>query len=98
MRFRALARIVCFFLWCVSMLAGAQAQEELLRTTSEAGNRGGNLVIAQRSEPRTFNPVTAVDQNSFGVNARMQADLIHINRVTQKTEPALAKSLSPDVS
>jgi peptide/nickel transport system substrate-binding protein len=74
------------------MLAGAQAQEELLRTTSEAGNRGGNLVIAQRSEPRTFNPVTAVDQNSFGVNARMQADLIHINRVTQKTEPALAKS------
>lgn len=49
-------------------------------------------MIAQRSEPRTFNPVTAVDQNSFGVNARLQADLIHINRATQKTEPALAKS------
>jgi peptide/nickel transport system substrate-binding protein len=84
--------------WCVAallpLLTGAQAitQEDLLRTTSEPGNRGGKLVIAQRSEPRTFNPVVAVDQNSFGVNARLQADLIHINRATQKTEPALAKS------
>ena len=49
-------------------------------------------MIAQRSEPRTFNPVVAIDQNSYGVNARLQADLIHINRATQKTEPALAKS------
>ena len=84
--------------WCVlallPLLAGVQAiaQEDLLRTTSEPGNRGGKLVIAQRSEPRTFNPVVAVDQNSYGVNARLQADLIHINRATQKTEPALAKS------
>ncbi|MGC2743435.1 MAG: ABC transporter substrate-binding protein [Candidatus Angelobacter sp.] len=70
----------------------AIAQEELLRTTSEPGIPGGKLVIAQRSEPRTFNPVVAVDQNSYGVNARLQADLIHINRATQKTEPALAKS------
>src|SRR4029077_15015290 len=76
------------------VLGGAEAfaQEDLLRTTSEAGTRGGKLVIAQRSEPRTFNPVVAVDQNSYGVNARLQADLIHINRATQKTEPALAKS------
>jgi peptide/nickel transport system substrate-binding protein len=36
----------------------------------------------------------AVDQNSQGVNARMNADLVHINRATQKTEPALAKSWS----
>jgi peptide/nickel transport system substrate-binding protein len=70
----------------------AIAQEDLLHTTSEPGIRGGKLVIAQRSEPRTFNPVVAVDQNSYGVNARLQADLIHINRATQKTEPALAKS------
>jgi peptide/nickel transport system substrate-binding protein len=75
-------------------LVGAQAvaQDDLLRTTSEPGIRGGKLVIAQRSEPRTFNPVVAVDQNSYGLNARLQADLIHINRATQKTEPALAKS------
>jgi peptide/nickel transport system substrate-binding protein len=76
------------------LLAGtrAVAQEDLMRTTAEPGVRGGKLVIAQRSEPRTFNPAVAVDQNSYGVNARLQADLIHINRATQKTEPALAKS------
>lgn len=73
-------------------LAQGPATEELLRTTSEPGNRGGTLVIAQRSEPRTFNPIMAIDQNSQGVNARMMADLVHINRATQKTEPALAKS------
>ncbi|HZS28312.1 MAG TPA: ABC transporter substrate-binding protein [Candidatus Angelobacter sp.] len=73
-------------------LAQGAAPEELLRTTCEPGNRGGTLVIAQRSEPRTFNPIMAIDQNSQGVNARMMADLVHINRATQKTEPALAKS------
>lgn len=72
--------------------AQSPATEELLRTTSEPGILGGKLVIAQRSEPRTFNPVMAVDQNSQGVNARMIADLIHINRATQKTEPSLARS------
>ena len=93
-------RLKRFLLWCAIALlpfltgAHAIAQEDLLRTTSQPGNHGGKLVIAQRSEPRTFNPVVAVDQNSFGVNARLQADLIHINRITQKTEPALAKSWS----
>jgi peptide/nickel transport system substrate-binding protein len=65
-----------------------------MRTSSAPGMRGGKLVVAQRSEPRTFNPAMAVDQNSQGVNARMNADLVHINRATQKTEPALAKSWS----
>jgi peptide/nickel transport system substrate-binding protein len=76
------------------LLAGAQAiaQEDLLHTTSEPGIRGGKLVIAQRSEPRTLNPILTVDQNSLGVLGRMMGDLIHINRATQKTEPALAKS------
>jgi peptide/nickel transport system substrate-binding protein len=81
----------------VAVLLGsgnAVAQEDLLRTISAPGMQGGKLVIAQRSEPRTFNPAMAVDQNSQGVNARMNADLVHINRATQKTEPALAKSWS----
>ena len=91
-------RRVRSYLWCVFLVLSASAPaqtsttEELLRSTSEPGNRGGRLVIAQRSEPRTFNPVVAVDQNSLGVNARMMADLVHINRATQKTEPALARS------
>ncbi len=86
------------FLWCAAVLlliaahGQAAGQEDFLRSSTEPGVHGGKLVIAQRSEPRTFNPVMAIDQNSLGVNARMMADLIHINRATQKTEPALAKS------
>jgi len=89
----ARSSLVCLLALLPSIaLAQGPATEELLHTTCEPGNRGGTLVIAQRSEPRTFNPIMAIDQNSQGVNARMMADLVHINRATQKTEPALAKS------
>jgi peptide/nickel transport system substrate-binding protein len=50
--------------------------------------------VAQRSEPKTLNPVTAADATSREVIGRLTADLIHINRQTQNTEPALAKSWS----
>ena len=75
-----------------------QSGEELQVTDHEAGGYGGNLVVAQRSQPKTLNPVTAADAPSREVIGRMVADLIHINRVSQKTEPGLAKSwtLSPD--
>jgi len=46
-----------------------------------------------RAEPKTLNPLTAADAPSREVIlGAMQADLIHINRATQHTEPALAKS------
>lgn len=62
------------------------------------GNYGGRLVTALRSEPKTLNPVTALDGPSRDVIGRMVADLLHINRATQQVEPALAKSwkVSPD--
>ena len=56
----------------------------------EPGRPGGNLVISQRSEPKTFNPLTAIDASSKAIIALMTADLIHINRYTQQTEAALA--------
>ena len=59
---------------------------------AEPGNRGGRLVYLQRGEPRTFNPMFVLDDASREVVWRTQADLIHINRETQKTEPALAES------
>jgi peptide/nickel transport system substrate-binding protein len=46
----------------------------------------------QRGEPRTFNPMFVLDDASHEVVWRMHADLIHINRETQQTEPALAES------
>ena len=56
------------------------------------GHYGGTLVVAQSAEPKTLNPVTAADAPSREVIGRMMADLIHINRDSQKTEPSLAKS------
>ncbi|HKD15996.1 MAG TPA: ABC transporter substrate-binding protein [Candidatus Angelobacter sp.] len=51
-----------------------------------------------RADPKTLNPVTAVDLPSKQVLGLLSADLIHINSFTQGTEPALAKSwkISPD--
>src|SRR5260370_8493681 len=77
----------------------ASLSEELLNLPGELGNRGGRLVVSLRAEPKTLNPLTAADGPSREVIlGAMQADLVHINRATQLTEPALAKSwkISPD--
>ena len=75
-----------------------QPSEELLVTENEIGQYGGRIVTALRSEPKTLNPAIATDGPSREVIGRMMADLIHINRASQQTEPALAKSwkASPD--
>jgi len=67
--------------------------EELLQGR-DAGRHGGRLVVALRTEPRTLNPAVANDAASREVIGRMGGDLIHINRQTQLTEPALASSWS----
>ena len=70
----------------------SQPGEELQITDNPVGHYGGTLVVAQGAEPKTLNPVTAADARSREVIGRMMADLIHINRDSQKTEPSLAKS------
>jgi peptide/nickel transport system substrate-binding protein len=74
------------------------AKEDLLMLPGEVGRPGGRLVVALRGEPKTLNPLIAADARSREVIGAMQADLIHINRATQLTEPSLAKSwkISPD--
>jgi len=66
--------------------------EELQRVDGEVGRYGGHLVVGQRSEPKTLNPVTAADAVSREVIGRLMADLITINRGSQQIEPGLAKS------
>jgi len=75
-----------------------QPGEELFVTQNEIGQYGGRIVTALRSEPKTLNPAIATDGPSREVIGRMMADLIHINRASQQTEPALAMSwkASPD--
>lgn len=74
------------------------AKEELLVLQGEVGKLGGRLVVSLRGEPKTLNPLIAADARSREVIGVMQADLVHINRATQLTESALAKSwkISPD--
>ena len=95
--------ILCALALAVSAASAAAPQplttgEELLTSSAEAGRHGGRLVVALRAEPKTLNPVTAGDGPSRDVIGRMVADLVHINRASQLTEPALAKSwtVSPD--
>ena len=76
----------------VSVGRAWQASEELLRTTGEVGRYGGRIVVAQRAEPKTFNPVTALDNLSREVTQRTMADLIPIDRISQEPVPGLAKS------
>jgi peptide/nickel transport system substrate-binding protein len=68
------------------------SKEELLTLSGQVGRSGGRLVMSLRGEPKTLNPVIATDARSREVIGVMQADLVHINRATQLTEPALAKS------
>jgi len=71
----------------------AGAAEDLLTIPGLSGRPGGRLVSGERNEPRTLNPILATDNASKNIIQRMMADLVHINRSTMKTEPALAKSV-----
>ena len=73
-------------------------KEEFRVLPGEIGRSGGRLVVSLRAEPKTLNPLNQPDISSREVISTMQADLVHINRATQLTEPALAKSwkISPD--
>src|SRR5690349_3884942 len=75
-----------------------QPGEELARSSETTGHYGGHVTIGGRAEPKTLNPVMATDAVSREVTGRLMADLIDINRASQQTEPALAKSwkTSPD--
>lgn len=74
--------------------ARPSADTEFLVSPGELGQRGGRLVVSLRAEPKTLNPIVATDAPSREVIGVMQGDLVHINRGSQLTEPALAKACS----
>ena len=83
-----------FALWFPAAAApqAGVSKPDVLVTRAEPGHAGGQLVVVQRAEPRTLNPVIAVDNPSKDVIRQTIGDLVHINRETHRTEPALAKS------
>lgn len=96
---------VCFALVVGTLLANSSVGheaatdgEQFLLIDGEIGRCGGKLTVSQRSEPKTLNPALALEASSRQIIGLMQADLIHINRLSQKTEPSLASSwtVSPD--
>jgi peptide/nickel transport system substrate-binding protein len=86
------AVLLCGFV--VLPLRAAESAGDWMVTDNPVGHTGGRLAVALRSEPKTLNPVLALDETSREVIHCLTADLIHINRGSQKTEPALAKSWS----
>ena len=50
------------------------------RQRSGGVRAGGSITFAERTEPKTLNPVTAVDNVSRDVLQLLMADLVHINR------------------
>jgi peptide/nickel transport system substrate-binding protein len=84
--------------FCGEAKGQARAALESAVMSGEIGTPGGQLTIALRTEPKTLNPILSVDLTTREVIGAMNSDLIHINRQTHKTEPALAKSwtVSPD--
>jgi peptide/nickel transport system substrate-binding protein len=91
-RVRALLAAGLLLLSARALVPAAAPPAEQREGQPESGRRGGRLVFALRSEPKTLNPVTAVDGPSRDVIGRMTADLVHIDRQTQRTTAALARS------
>ncbi len=87
----------CPALWIATAVAsltvcGATASGQMLRLPKASGVTGGHLNASLRAEPKTLNPVFAMDVSSRAVTSIMHADLLHINRATDAVEPALAVS------
>ena len=82
----------------LATLSNSPNNIESLVLSGVNGKCGGTLNVSRRSEPRTLNPLIAIDGTSKELISLLMADLIHINRLTQRTEAALAKSweISPD--
>ncbi len=79
-------------------VAAAGHAEDYLEVPGLSGRAGGRLVYSERTEPKTLNPLLASDNVSRDIIHRLSADLVHINRATLRTEPALAErcTISPD--
>jgi peptide/nickel transport system substrate-binding protein len=63
----------------------------LSKSTNEPRERGGQVVVSLRGEPRTFNRLVASDQTTEVLAMLMQGRLVRINRTTFDLEPWLAE-------
>ena len=78
---------------------GALAQEYKMVPFGEGdwanltvGKYGGYLVVGTWNNPKTFNHHIAQETSSTDITSRLHAGLTEVNPITDKVEPALAKS------
>ncbi|MGE3841520.1 MAG: ABC transporter substrate-binding protein [Vicinamibacterales bacterium] len=88
--------LACCLLTALVVCSGVILARDGEQATSvaPAPSRGGTLVVALRAEPRTFNPITALDAPSREILRPLHADLVRIDRLTSVPEPALAESFT----
>jgi peptide/nickel transport system substrate-binding protein len=69
---------------------------EFLQLQNLTGVRGGGLVLAVTSDPKSFNQMLASGLANRVITERISADLVHINRGNLQLEPSLAKRWETD--
>ena len=69
-----------------------------LVATCQPGKPGGRLVVAERWEPKTFNPITENEESSIDIIRLMFASMLGFDAPSQQVEPGLADwwTNSPD--
>jgi peptide/nickel transport system substrate-binding protein len=82
---------------CLSSACGAHADRSAATSSVAASalslpSPGGSAVASIRTEPRSFNRLSARDSSTDLVSSLTQAKLVRINKLTQDVEPWLAKS------
>ena len=78
---------VAMILW-IAVLLFTFVEPRGARAQVKAGN---SLTFAEKTEPKTFNPATALDSVTRNLMQLIMADLVHIDRQTLLTYPALAE-------
>jgi peptide/nickel transport system substrate-binding protein len=65
-----------------------------LVSKAEPGQPGGRLVLVLAGNPKTFNPILALDGASEAITRLLFASLVNLDWVTQEPMPGLAQSWS----
>ena len=72
----------------------AAIQKTAERFVPSIGKTGGEIILSSFSDPKSFNPVTSTEMTTTEFTSYMYEGLVHINTVTLKPEPGLARSWS----
>jgi peptide/nickel transport system substrate-binding protein len=103
---RSAARIVCAIAFVVFLACAPSGDRPALQPAVDydaiqqkaahfswaIGTRGGELIRAMFSEPRSFNPITSSDRDIREITGLMYEGLVRINAITLAPEPGLAQT------